>query len=336
MNNLRLAGPDLIRTIAIFCVIAGHFIAVNTPYQSSIFDGSISMWLQSACMPFFAIGVPLFIMLTGFLNANKNNPNKQYYKNITKVLIPYLVISILTILFRRFYLGEQLSIWQWTQKILDFSAIPYAWYVEMWIGLFLLTPFLNKLWDTISSQKEKKTLLWILFILTALPDFFNRYGIYIAPAFWKMAFPLFFFFSGRYVKDFKNNHTNNYYLWLFVILCFLNPLVSTIVPGEHSTIQIVGGPYGIVSGPIAILLFGRLVWIKNGNPLIKAVASCSLEMYLCCYAIDQIVYPFFLNNYYTNQAQFGAWFFIIIPSVFILTFLISSIIHKVLFLFKLR
>jgi len=32
-------------------------------------------------------------------------------------------------------LQEDLTWAKWILKIFDFSAIPYAWYIEMWIGL---------------------------------------------------------------------------------------------------------------------------------------------------------------------------------------------------------
>lgn len=78
-------------------------------------------------------------MLTGYLNANKA-PSRKYYKGCIRVLFAYLLFSFITILFRKYYLSEDLSWTQWILKILDYSAIPYAWYIEMWIGLFLLTP----------------------------------------------------------------------------------------------------------------------------------------------------------------------------------------------------
>ena len=39
-------------------------------------------------------------------------------------------------------------------RIFSFSTIPYGWYVEMWIGLFLMVPFLNILWWNCPSKKQ--------------------------------------------------------------------------------------------------------------------------------------------------------------------------------------
>lgn len=91
----REIGPDIIRTLAIVCVVCGHFFTVNTPYNQVLFEGG-GMLLQGCLKAFFCnLGVPLFLMLTGYFNCQKEFSAK-YYKNIKRVLLPYVVISILT------------------------------------------------------------------------------------------------------------------------------------------------------------------------------------------------------------------------------------------------
>ena len=66
----RICGLDLIRVVAIFFVIAGHFFVINTSYRSVPFTG-MSMFLQGMMHSVFTVGVPLFMMLTGYLNIHK-------------------------------------------------------------------------------------------------------------------------------------------------------------------------------------------------------------------------------------------------------------------------
>ncbi|WP_252196529.1 acyltransferase family protein, partial [Bacteroides salyersiae] len=192
----RNVGLDIIRSFAILFVIAGHFL-MNTSFNSSIFEGG-SLFIQAVAKMLFIIGVPLFILLTGYLNTNKSI-NKKYYKGGVRVIISYLLFSLITIIFRKYYLHESLSWIQWGLKVLDFSAIPYGWYIEMWIGLFLLTPFLNLLYKAIPDQKQKLILIGTLYIMTALPDLLNRYGVHLVPGFWQQCFPLTFYFIGAYI-----------------------------------------------------------------------------------------------------------------------------------------
>ena len=98
----RVVGLDFVRSVAILFVIAGHFISINTPFRQTVFEG-VSMFLQGAAMPLFATGVPLFIMLTGYLNVNKT-VSRRYYRGCIRVLVSYLLFSVLTILFHRYWL----------------------------------------------------------------------------------------------------------------------------------------------------------------------------------------------------------------------------------------
>lgn len=106
--KLRILGLDIIRSLAILFVIAGHFFVLHTPFRSTNFEG-LSLFLQAGIIPLFQTGVPLFIMLTGYLNTNKVS-EKKYYRGIWKVLIAYVFFSILTLVFRKYYLHEDLSL----------------------------------------------------------------------------------------------------------------------------------------------------------------------------------------------------------------------------------
>lgn len=198
--EIRLTGLDLIRSCAILFVIAGHF-SLNTGFQQAIFEGP-SMFIQGTMKFFFGMGVPLFLLLTGYLNSKKEL-SSRYYRGGLRVAASYLLFSIITVLFRKYALGTEYSWLEWGYKILSFSAIPYGWYIEMWIGLFLLTPFLNILYRHIPNQKQKLVLLGTLFLITALPDWTNRYGLHLVPEFWVNCFPLFFYFAGAYIREYQ-------------------------------------------------------------------------------------------------------------------------------------
>lgn len=196
----RLSGLDLIRSCAILFVIAGHF-SMNTGFQNAIFEGP-SMFIQGTMKFFFGMGVPLFLLLTGYLNSGKE-ATLRYYKGGIRVIASYLLFSIITILFRKYGLGEGYSWTEWGHQILSFSAIPYGWYIEMWIGLFLLVPFLNILYRHIPDKKQKLILLGSLFLMTALPYLMNRYGMHLVPGFWATCFPLFFYVAGSYIREYQ-------------------------------------------------------------------------------------------------------------------------------------
>lgn len=134
----------------------------------------------------FMICVPLFLLITGYL-MNSKELNVKYYHGIIHTLQIYIVSTILCILFERYYLHNNLSI-----KYAVFSIfggdIAYSWYVEMYIGLFLLIPFLNILYHGLETQKRKQFLIVTLLFLYSLSfrviylcDFNSRLVDYALP-----------------------------------------------------------------------------------------------------------------------------------------------------------
>ena len=327
VNKERIIGLDILRTLAILFVIAGHFFVLNTPFYTSTFKG-VSMFLQATILPLLLTGVPLFIMITGYLNSNKT-VSRKYYSGCIRVLFAYLLFSIITVLFRKYWMHEDLSWIQWGLKILDFSAIPYGWYIEMWIGLFLLTPFLNYMYKAIPSKKYKLVLIATLYALTALPDMFNRYGLHLVPGFWAKCYPLTFFFIGSYIREYRPEFNKWFLAAVILVLSLINPVSNSIFFDNHDLVQVAGGPSGIFGVPIAAAFFLICYNIDFksifARKLFTKISTVSLDMYLCCYIIDMLVYPYFLNNYYINQNQFGIYFFVIIPILFLGSFILAYI-----------
>lgn len=321
----RQSGLDIVRVFAILFVIAGHFF-INTPAKTAIFEGP-SMFIQGMGQTLFLINVPLFLILTGYLNLNKKI-SKGYYRGMIAVLLSYLFISVVTIVCRSAILGEHLSPIKWILKITDFSAINYAWYVEMWIGLFMLTPFLNILWKNIETKRHKHILLATLYFLCAFPDMFNRYGVRLVPGYWELIYPCAFYYIGAYIKEYQPSVKSRWILPAFILgCCLINPVFNALFVSNHSMIQLAGDGNGIIGMPLAAAFFLLVYKTNISNTIIRrcleSVSQVSLDMYLISYIFDTLYYQWFKDHFFVNQSQFGAWFFVIVPLVFISSYLFA-------------
>lgn len=328
INKPRLAGPDIIRTVAILCVIAGHFYAVNTPYNQAQFEGTSMFfqgWLKSITDN---IGVPFFIMLTGFLNTRKTL-SKDYYKGIKRVLVPYLVISIITWV----VLSVDHSVTKLMLGILGFKMVGYAWYVEMYIGLFLLIPFLNMVIRQVFDNGQAKYLLLTALFQTALPPLLNRGNVHLVPGFWMMTFPLTFYIIAAAIREYQP-HLKRKFLWFIGAL-----LIYGIAPvSRYATLRLGGvdfsfsaSYYSLVNTAATVIVFLLLydinevpTWIKKACTF---VASIAFEMFLWSYMFDKLVYPFVMERYYVSQPEFIIWFVPIVASVFVLS-MVTAYIYK--------
>lgn len=322
----RVIGLDLLRVLAIVCVIGGHYF-INTDFNKTPFDNPM-MFVLGLFQTFTLIGVPLFLMLTGYLNLNKTEPTRSYYNGIWKVLIAYLFFSIVTILFRIHYLGQEKSVMQWVHSILSFDAIPYAWYIEMWIGLFLLTPFLNRLWHSIETKRHRQILIAILFASSAIPDLLNRYGMHLVPGYWvNAAYPLLCFYLGSYIRTYSPTFKAMTLIGLITGLCLINPVMSILIAKGQPMTHLHGGPGGVVSISIAILSFllfyQRDIKAQIIRGLITKISILSLNMYLVAALFDMLLYPVWYDFIGTEQKALAPFYLLIVTSLLTGTLLTS-------------
>ncbi|WP_081461278.1 acyltransferase family protein [Weissella koreensis] len=84
MNKSRIKYLDIARGLAMMMVIAGHII------QPEILGNTLRYYL-------FAVHLPLFLIISGILFKEKNYKN-LLTKNISKLILPYLIGVLLTIL----------------------------------------------------------------------------------------------------------------------------------------------------------------------------------------------------------------------------------------------
>ncbi len=224
----RIIGLDILRTLAIVCVVCGHFFTVNTPFNDTPYAGT-SMMLQGFLKTVFgSMGVPLFLMLSGYLCCTKKF-SLTYYKGIARVLIAYLIISLITWC----VLSPSHSLSELVWGVLGFKTIGYAWYIEMYIGLFLLIPFINMIVEKVHESNNRQ-MLWVLIatmlLLTAIPTMVSRGGHVIVSRYWEMNFPVTFYLVGAYIRLYQPRLSWKWWPAVFVIPA-INLISSELMGG---------------------------------------------------------------------------------------------------------
>lgn len=205
---------DIIRLFALFTVISVHFF-LNNEFYNTVVDCP-RMYVMVAMRTFFMICVPLFLVLSGYLLKNKK-PTKQYYSKLFYTVGIYVLASFACGAYDFIKSPETFSFMGTVWGIFNFTTANYSWYVEMYIGLFLLIPFLNLLYNNLETQKQKLWLLGTMLILTAVPTFLNSFQIlnfdwwlnpasnanydFIFPDHWISIYPVTYYFIGCYLRD---------------------------------------------------------------------------------------------------------------------------------------
>lgn len=325
----RSAGLDIVRTIACLTVIASHYF-LYTDFNTSEFSG-ISMFLQGM-LTSIVIGSDLYMILTGFLCGNKTF-GRQFYKSGIKVIMSYIFFSLITILVNVHLFHTGMTWKSGLFGIFSFSTIPYAWYIEMWIGLFLLAPFLNIWYKALPSKRMKIYLICLLFALSAFPDFFNRYGFYIVPKYWENVYPLAFYFTGSFIREYHPVVPRHKLLILGLCILLISPCI-TLTTGHPTFLHIIGDRNGAFLATLAIIIFlcfyNYDIKRESLKSVLKMISLRSLDIFLCSAIFDYYIYPLFKERFFVDQSQFGLFYFIIIPLIFILCYIVASV-KRILF-----
>lgn len=220
MRKSRDTGLDITRIVAFMSVPAVHFF-LNSGFYDIPVKGN-KMYIMVIFRTLFMICVPLFMLLSGYLMSGKKimmdkKSILNQYKKLDKIIITYVLATIIIIFYRNFYLHEHLNLKNSISNILGYNQ--YSWYVEMYIGLFLLIPFLNCLWHSI--QKDSRTMLVIVMILlTTLPSLLNIWNFEsletlrspwlstnynsLVPDWWVTLYPITYYYIGAYIKEYIN------------------------------------------------------------------------------------------------------------------------------------
>ena len=209
-RSKRDIGLDLTRIIAFIQVPCIHFLFKIKYYNQAIIGER--MYLMTFIRVMFMTCVPLFLLLTGYLSSEKKveiapKPLLKYYSRLVPILLTYVITAVIIIVYGIFVNGETETLGSVIRNVLDFRK--YSWYIEMYIGLALMIPFLNLLWIGIGSRKGQLSLVTVMIALTVLPSVFNIYDFktpgalirpwlaesftQIVPDWWKNIYPVILF-----------------------------------------------------------------------------------------------------------------------------------------------
>ena len=324
----RNINIDLIKCIAVFSVISVHFFA-NTGFYDKTISGN-DMYIAVFFRTLFMICVPLFMITTGYLMKNKTL-SKKYYLGISRVLIIYLLDAALYLNYNILYLNQQTDIKHIVYNILNFE-IGYSWYVEMYIGLFLLIPFINLIYNNLKSKKQKQILIMTMLILTSFQGIFNiKYSL--IPDWWTGIYPLTYYFIGCYLKEYKVNIKSLKNILLFLICLVISSFINIYISKGTTFIRCIlndlGSIFNVLTSSLIFLFIINLDLTKlniNIKKIIVKISELSFGMYLVSWTVDNFLY----YNYFENLNFFSVvGYFKIVPLVFILSISLSMIITAI-------
>ena len=327
LEKLQNRNPamDILRIVAVLCVISIHFF-YHTGYYSTTAD-NVPMYFATVLRTLFSVCVPLFMILSGFLLCNKTL-KKGYYSGIRKTIIVYILVAIACIIYKSCNGSYTLTTLTFFTGIFDFTGANYSWYIEMYIGLFLIVPFLNIIYKSLDSRKQKNILVITLIAITILPSLFNafKFDSYewwanpaadtdtqkLMPSWWVGIYPITYYFTGCYIREYGTKIKNVFLIIALVIAIFgFGTFNFYRCYGSTFTTANYVYWYGIEPYVMSVLIFLIISKLKLENINVKAkfvlwkISDLVLGTYLVSFIFDSIYYYEILN---INTPDFYARF----------------------------
>lgn len=303
---------DVIRLVALACLITVHFILKMELYNTKVAGGE---WTLICLMRQFGMCcIPLFLLITGYLMGKKPY-SRGYYKKILRTIGIYILASAASNFWVLATTGDGRNINGLIIEILEFTACPYAWYVELYIGLFMIIPFLNNAYEAL-DKKGRTRLIVIMMVLTGLPSFVNVYRLgsiewwltpstdasyfKIIPAYWRGAWPITYYFLGCWIRDRQIAIKRSVNIALIVLCSVLfalynywRSLNSSFIWGEW---QDWGSWMNTILSVLIFLLLLNTPYKIRGKYL-PVLANAVFGAYLLSWIPEQVVYKKVISDY---------------------------------------
>lgn len=201
---------DIIRIFAFIFIVFLH--TLNRQFGVDVWMGGYTI---------ISIGVNLFIMISGYLLLDKTEEAIVFFKKrILNILPLFLVFNIIYIYFGKIPIMPVLK-----GKTISAS---HFWYIYMILGLYLLTPWLQKVLKY--AEKETLFVVFLWFLCNILNPYLRYFNLAEIPF---SNFPLTgfigYYILGYFVKKYDNKVKRASFILIIVIyaLGFLLSFLST-------------------------------------------------------------------------------------------------------------
>lgn len=330
-SSHRQANYDLLRAVSCVTVVLLH---VSAMYVGEKFRDIVErkQFIIASCFRIMSqMSVPCFVMLSGaFLLKQEKNANCKYFylRSARKIGIPILVFSVLYVVFH--YVENLLGGGSGLIASYRFDAYgpvinwlkgePHAtmWYVYMIVPLYLLTPFLIMIKNSVTERG------W--YIAAMIMMAYSILVSYTCSLSWILRFAewIGYFMMGDVISDWGNKRVDlkiSRHPLICICLAYLM-LFMYWLTHTYRTMRLSGpgflSPFNVVP---ALLLFLGFTYLQiNENMAVQLLSRYSFYIYL--------IHPFLCEILMQTFGRILKWF----PPVWFILILVPSITALCIFI----
>lgn len=202
----RQSNIELLRILAVIGVIILHLN--SGAYGGGFYNADRFTACQFVMVLFEVIAissVDIFVLITGyFMTGKKRSDISKPLRLILNLFVIALIVYIIQLIVSG---GKPPS-----NHLINYIAPDY-WFLFVYFGLVIFSPFINKLWDSLSSQNKRKLMLLLFLLLSVIPeimDLFMLAGVTVISlsgdqSGYTLVNFIFMYLIGCFIKELENN-----------------------------------------------------------------------------------------------------------------------------------
>ena len=270
---------DIIRILASIFIVLLH--TVNTQYGENI-------WIL--LYGIISIGVNLFIMISGYLLLDKLEKMQVFFKKRIKGILPlFIFFNVIYIFVNKVKIMPVLQ----GKEI----AAPHFWYIYMILGLYFITPWLQKVLKF--AKKETFVILILWFLCSILNPHLIKFDLPRIPF---SHFPITefigYYILGYYIKVDRNKIKKvpfSIIIIIYLIGFFISAISTKYVllkTGNRISDFFDKNSLGTFFMTVSFFTFFIKFDFKNRNEIVKIIANSTYFAFLVHLLVLKIVVKF--------------------------------------------
>jgi len=325
------AGIDILKILACFFVVGIHTFLYSGFYEARITSNDTQFLIPIAWRWITYTCVPIFMTVTGYLMKNKKL-SLGYYKGLIRIIVIYAFVAIFCIRSNHEVFGFQYEAWPILRKFLEYNAADYGWYVNYYISLFCMIPFLNLAFNGLENKKQRALLLitiaaFTIFARSLFIGFEKDDQIKLLPDYLNGMWPIAYYYAGAFIRQYppkKCLRNKAIILAVFAAVVyfitqstFTHTTAASNSPNNYRMTSWHFNDYGtypvfIMAVCIFLLLFDITTKNKVVKFILRQLSNATFAGYLISYVFDRKIYGDFGAKFpptYVENGDYWLWNF---------------------------
>ena len=202
MKKEKMAYLEMLRVIALFCVLINHTVNGELFWQEL---GGKKWFILLVEFLFCRINVPLFLMISGVLLLGRVDTYEKCLRRAFRILVDIVIFSLLYYIWQCHGTGMEVSMAEFRARVLREEITTPLWYLYMYLGILILLPLLQRMAARMEKRDYQYLIVLAIVVCGSLPVAGHYIGwLRLNPNFSEMLLPVYIgiFFCGYYLANY--------------------------------------------------------------------------------------------------------------------------------------